>query len=104
MKVHGNRTRQIKLVREMRGGEPYEYYPLGRYIVAAPGVCGGRPTFKGTRIEAAYVLDLITAGWSIKDVTDKYRASRISAAAVREALGLAKATFVNSLSATRKAA
>jgi len=30
-----------KLVREMVGGEPYEYYPLGNHIVAAPGVCGG---------------------------------------------------------------
>jgi len=35
----------------MRGGEPYEYYPLGEYIVIAPGVCGGRPTFKGTRLD-----------------------------------------------------
>ena len=65
MKADGNRGRQVKIVHEMRGGEPYEYYPIGRYIVAAPGVCGGRPTFKGTRIEAAYVLDLIAAGWSI---------------------------------------
>jgi len=41
-----------KLVREIVGGEPYEYYPVGRYIVIAPGVCGGRPTFKYTRDEA----------------------------------------------------
>src|SRR5438046_9046139 len=32
----------VRLVREMRGGEPYEYYPVGEYIVTAPGVCGGR--------------------------------------------------------------
>ena len=39
------RERSNGLVREMYGGEPYEYYPLGSYIVVAPRVCGGRPTF-----------------------------------------------------------
>lgn len=34
-----------ELVSEIYGGEPYEYYPLGEHIVAAPGVCRGRPTF-----------------------------------------------------------
>jgi hypothetical protein len=27
-------------MREVRGGEPYEYFPLGKYVVAAPAVCG----------------------------------------------------------------
>lgn len=35
-----------ELMTEIVGGEPYEYYPLGEYVVRAPGVCGGRPTFK----------------------------------------------------------
>jgi len=48
-----------RLVRETRGGEPYEYYALGEYVVVAPGVCGGRPTFKGTRLEVQVILDLI---------------------------------------------
>ena len=51
-----------KLVHEVVGGEPYDYYPLGAYIVAAPGICGGRPTFKYTRIEVEVVLDLLAAG------------------------------------------
>ena len=29
-----------KLVREIVGGESYEYYPLGQHIVVAPGVWG----------------------------------------------------------------
>ena len=41
-----------ELEREMVGDEPYEYYPLGKYIVAAPGVYGGRLTFKYTRRRA----------------------------------------------------
>jgi hypothetical protein len=35
-----------KLITEMVGEEPYQYYPLGDYIVRAPGICRGRPTFK----------------------------------------------------------
>jgi hypothetical protein len=34
-----------QLVTEIVGGEPYEYFPMGDYIVRAPGVCRGRPTF-----------------------------------------------------------
>lgn len=37
---------QLELVRETVGGREYCYYPLGRFVVSAPGVCGGRPVFK----------------------------------------------------------
>jgi hypothetical protein len=30
-----------KLVNETVGEELYQYYPLGDYVVRAPGVCGG---------------------------------------------------------------
>ncbi len=45
-----------ELVSEIYGGEVYEYYPLGEYIVAAPGVCGGRPTIKYHRLDARHVI------------------------------------------------
>ncbi len=35
-----------KLITEVVNGEPYQYYPLGAYVVRAVGVCGGRPTFQ----------------------------------------------------------
>jgi hypothetical protein len=47
------KTSKLELVRETVGGEPYEYYPLGQYVVIAPGVCGGRPTFKYTRLDVS---------------------------------------------------
>ena len=59
-----NGTTQCELVHEIVGGEVYEYYPLGDHIVAARGVCGGRPTFKYTRIEATGALNLLAAGYS----------------------------------------
>jgi uncharacterized protein (DUF433 family) len=48
--------------REKSGSESYHYLPLGKYIVSAPSVCRGRPTFKNTRIEVAGVLRRLAAG------------------------------------------
>ena len=79
-----------KLVREIVGGEPYEYYPVGRHIVIAPGVCGGRPTFKYTRIDVRHALSLLAAGQSVERVAQGYQ---IPVAAVREALTLAAKAF-----------
>jgi uncharacterized protein (DUF433 family) len=83
-----------ELVREKRGEDMYEYFPLGKYIVAAPKVCRGRPTFKYTRIQVAFVLDLLAEGWTVDRVTREYKASNITAPAVREAINLAKKAFV----------
>jgi uncharacterized protein (DUF433 family) len=60
------------MVTEVINGEPYDYYPMGRYVVRALGVCGGRPTFKYTRIEIAGTLDRLHAGENIDDVVEGY--------------------------------
>ena len=77
-----------KLIREMVQGEPYEYYPLGKYIVAAPGICGGRPTFKYTRIEVQVVFDLLAAGEPIEELIENLQ-GRVSRQAIVETLRLA---------------
>jgi uncharacterized protein (DUF433 family) len=82
-----------QLVREDVNGVVYEYYPLGKHIVSAPGVCRGRPTFKGTRIEVAGVLDLLKTGRSIDDVVADYD-GRLSRKALKEALTLAAKALV----------
>ena len=78
-----------ELITQELGGEPYAYYSLGEYVVVAPGICGGRPTFKGTRLEVHVVLDLIAAGWSHERIVDEFCASGITTAAIAEALHLA---------------
>lgn len=88
---------KTKLVREMYGGEPYEYYPLGKYIVAAPGVCGGRPTFKYTRLEVSVILSLIAAGETIEQIVQAYALSQLTPEAVREAIRLADQALVQSV-------
>lgn len=75
-----------ELVCEMVGGEPYEYYPLGEYVVCAPGVCGGRPTFKYRRIGVQNAIELLSGGWTVERVAQEYD---LPAAAVQEALALA---------------
>src|SRR5881628_899797 len=77
----------VKLVREAREGQRYEYYPLGRFVVIAPGVCGSRPTFKGTRVEVQTVLDCLRNGRSIQDILRSYPS--VSRPAVQEAIRLA---------------
>jgi uncharacterized protein (DUF433 family) len=78
-------TKQV-LVREILHGEPYEYYPLGKYIVAAPGVCGGRPTIKYHRLDAMHIIGFLERGDSPTLIARNYR---IPIAAVREAVKLA---------------
>src|ERR1051326_204110 len=87
MKRYGSSRRSLKLVRESRAGRRYEYYALGRFVVIAPGVCGSRPTFKGTRVEVQTVLDCLRAGRSIQDILESYPS--VSRPAVQEAISLA---------------
>jgi len=75
------------LVTEIIGGEPYEYYPMGDYVVRAKGICGGRPTFKYTRIEVARILGMLVSD-SIDSVVKDY-GGRLSREAILEAVKLA---------------
>jgi uncharacterized protein (DUF433 family) len=79
----------IQLVREMRGGHPYEYYPVGDYIVAAPGVCGGRLTFKYTRLDARHLLAELNAGHAPGRVHEDY-SGRVPLAGIEELLHLSQ--------------
>jgi uncharacterized protein (DUF433 family) len=85
-----------KLVTEQVGNEIYQYYPLGNYVVRAPEVCGGRPTFKYTRIEITGTLDRLAAGESINEIIAGYR-DKVSQEAVVEAIHLISTQFVKSL-------
>lgn len=102
LSANKRKTSQKKLAREMYGGEFYEYYPLGEYIVAAPGVCGGRPTFKYTRLEVSFILALIAAGKTVKQVVQAYSLSRITPEAVKEAIHLANQAFLRSAKRTQR--
>jgi len=75
------------LCSESVGEQTYDYYPLGQHIVSAPGVCGGRPTFKGTRIDVRHVVPYLLAGEEARTIARRF-GSHISEAAIREAADL----------------
>lgn len=85
-----------ELMTETIGGEHYQYVPLGRYVVRAPEVCSGRPTFKYTRIEITGTLDRLAAGETIEQIVAGYR-GRVSREAIIEALGVINTQFVANL-------
>lgn len=76
----------------MYGGEPYEYYPMGEYVVRAPGVCGGEPTFKYTRINVSVVMGRLANGETIAEIVEDFM-GRVSREAILEALSISAALF-----------
>lgn len=68
---------------------------LGRYIVADPQICHGKPTFKGTRIMVWQVLEDVADGRSWDFICNKRWGGRIPLAAVAEAVRLAQHSFLD---------
>jgi len=89
-------------ITEVINGEPYQYYPLGEHVVRAVGVCGGRPTFKYTRIEITGTLDRLAAGESLDTIVEGYR-GRVSREAVMEAVQIVTDLFLKTLPALEPA-
>lgn len=85
-----------ELTTEVVNGEPYQYSPLDEHVVRAMGICGGRPTFKYTRIEITGALDRLAAGESLEEIVAGYR-GRVSRDAVREAIQVVTAGFLQTL-------
>jgi uncharacterized protein (DUF433 family) len=65
---------------------------LGRYIVADPEICHGKPTFLGTRIMVAQVLKQVAKGSSWDAIIAEWRGA-VTKEAIAEAVELAQRTF-----------
>jgi uncharacterized protein (DUF433 family) len=65
---------------------------LGRYIVADPEICHGKPTFLGTRIMVWQVLSEVAKGMPWDKITARWRGS-VTKDAIAEAIQLAQRTF-----------
>lgn len=77
--------RQTGLVSETINGVEIEYYSLGKYVVAQPDVCGGRPTIKNTRIDARAIIGALRRGDSPDQIATAFR---IPVEAITEAVEL----------------
>ena len=80
-----SKVSKLEMVHETFNGDPYDYYPLGEYVVAARGVCGGRPTIKYHRLDARYIIGRLKSGDSPQRIARDYQ---IPLAAVDEAMQL----------------
>jgi len=68
---------------------------LGRYIVADPEICHGKPTFKGTRIFVRDVLADVEQGLSWDFIIQRWGGGKLSKEAIAEAVHLARTAFIN---------
>lgn len=66
---------------------------LGRYIISDPKICHGKPTFRGTRILVADVLEQIASGMDWEAIREEWRGS-LSRDAIAEAIRLAREALV----------
>ena len=62
---------------------------IGRFIVADPKVCHGKPTFRGTRVLVADVLEQVAAGLAWETIIDEWN-GHLTQDAIREAVQLAR--------------
>ena len=70
------------------------YKVLGRYIVADPRICHGKPTFRGTRIMVAQVLEQVAGGMDWKTIEAEWQ-GRVPEAAIAETVRLANQVFAD---------
>lgn len=61
---------------------------LGRYIVADPKICHGKPTFRGTRIFVADVLEQVSSGMAWEAIIEEWNGN-ITKEAIAESVQLA---------------
>ncbi len=80
------KNHELPVIVEEIGGETYAYVELGKYIVAAKDVCGGRPTIKYRRLDARWIWRFYNKGESITLLAKEYD---IPVAAVKEVIALA---------------
>jgi uncharacterized protein (DUF433 family) len=67
---------------------------LGRYIVADPAICHGKPTFRGTRVMVSDVLEQVASGMAWETILEEWNDS-ITRDAIREAVQLASQALLN---------
>jgi uncharacterized protein (DUF433 family) len=62
---------------------------LGRYTVADPAICHGEPTFRGTRILVADVLEQVESGMAYEAIIEEWRGT-LTSDAIAEAVRMAR--------------
>ncbi len=69
---------------------------MGRYVVTDPEICHGKPTFRGTRILVADVLEQVADGLAWETIIEEWRDS-IGNEAIAEAVRLSRQAFLENI-------
>ncbi len=101
MKRNGKRTlasarrlsRSKPLLRRATNSKKQKRVILGRYIVADPHVCHGKPTFRGTRIMVWQVLEMLAEGLVWETIIEECH-NNITEDAIAEAVKLSGKAFL----------
>jgi uncharacterized protein (DUF433 family) len=67
---------------------------LGRHIVADSNICHGKPTFRGTRVLVADVLEQVAEGMAWESIIEEWH-NNITKDAIEEAIRLASQALFN---------
>lgn len=62
---------------------------IGRFIAIDPRICHGEPTFRGTRIMVADVLEQVASDMAWEAIVEEWR-GKVSREAIAEAVRLAR--------------
>ena len=62
---------------------------MGRFIVTDPEIAHGKPTFRGTRVLVADVLDQVASGMAWETIIEEWNDS-VTKEAIQEAVQLAR--------------
>ena len=66
---------------------------LGRFVVVDPAICHGQPTFVGTRILVADVLEQVSMGLAWETIVEDW-GGRFPREAIGEAVSLARSALL----------
>jgi len=78
----------------MKANEKRQRIELGRFIVADPKICHGKPSYKGTRIMVWQVLAMLERGESWDYIRQAWP-DRVSDEAIAETIRLARSSLLD---------
>ncbi len=88
----GRKQPRAMLATRLGKGKNTQAKLLGRYIVADPAICHGRPIFRGTRIFVSDVLEMVAEGMAWETIIEQWHGS-ITKEAIAEAVKLSSEAF-----------
>lgn len=62
---------------------------IGRFIIVDQRICHGQPTFRGTRVMVADVLEQVASGMACEAIVEEWR-GKVPREAITEAVRLAR--------------